>query len=132
MENVKNPISRLIYGTAISQMIKGEDAHSILDAAYEAGITTFDTARSYEDSEASLGNWINQRGIREKVNIITKGCNPDMTGIQFSPDSLKKELKDSLEYLQTDYIDLYCLHRDDTKIDVEVFVCPRLSIFLNL
>jgi len=130
MEKVNNPISRLIYGTAIPQMMNGEDAGTILDAAYAAGITTFDTARSYIDSEASLGNWIQGRRIREKVNIITKGCNPDQTGIVFSQESLSQELNTSLEFLKTDYVDLYCLHRDDPKTAAGIFI-EVLNEFLD-
>jgi len=122
LKNVKNPVSRLIYGTAIPQMLSGEDAGTILDAAYTAGITTFDTARSYMDSEVSLGNWIKARGIRESVNILTKGCNPDQTGILFSRKSLSQELTESLKYLQTEFVDLYCLHRDDPETEAGVFI----------
>ena len=122
MKNMNKPISRLIYGTAISRMMNGEDAFAILDAVYAAGITTFDTARSYMDSEISLGNWIKERRIRENVNIITKGCNPDQTGIQFSRESLRQELNESLKCLQTESVDLYCLHRDDPKTAAGVFI----------
>lgn len=54
----------------------GEDADELLDEVYAQGITTFDTAENYGLSEASLGHWLKNRGNREKVVIISKGCHP--------------------------------------------------------
>lgn len=116
------PVSRMIYGTAISPLVAGENADELLDQVLAQGITTFDTARSYGGSEAALGRWIKKRGIREKINILTKGCNPHQTNLKFTPESLQGELTESLKALQTEYVDLYCLHRDDTTVGVDVFV----------
>jgi aryl-alcohol dehydrogenase-like predicted oxidoreductase len=112
----------MIYGTAFGRMQEGQDADDLLDLVFEQGITTFDTARSYDHSEESLGRWIARRGLRDQVNILTKGCNPQMTGLEFSPESLLGELNQSLEALQVDYVDLYTLHRDDTSQDVSVYI----------
>ena len=115
-------LSRMIYGTAIRPLMEGEDADEVLDHVLELGITTFDTARSYGQSENGLGRWIRKRGVRDRINILTKGCNPDQTGIAFTHDSLRQELCESLEALQTEYVDFYCLHRDDPSQDVSVFI----------
>ena len=122
LKNLKNDVSRLIYGTATPPMMAGEDADEALDYVLEQGITTFDTARSYGGSEESLGRWIEKRGNRRAVNILTKGCNPDQTGLAFTPESLRGELEASLRALRTDYVDLYCLHRDAPDVDVAVFI----------
>lgn len=116
------PVSRMIYGTAIRPLVGGEDADEILDQVLAQGITTFDTARSYGGSEAGLGRWIAKRGIRDKVNILTKGCNPHQTKLQFTPASLREELTESLQALQTRYVDLYCLHRDDISVEAGIFI----------
>lgn len=116
------PVSRMIYGTAFDKMMDGNPVDELLDYVIEQGITTFDTARSYGQSEEVLGDWIQRRGNRKKLNILTKGCNPDMTKLQFTPESLRMELEQSLHCLQTEYIDMYTLHRDDTKQDVAVFI----------
>ena len=71
------PFPPFIYGTATSKMMAGENAGEILDAAFEAGITTFDTARLYGKAESVLGDWVRRRNLRGKVNILTKGCHPD-------------------------------------------------------
>lgn len=116
------PVSRMIYGTAIQALMSGGDADEILNKALEAGITTFDTARSYDQSEDGVGRWVEKNGLRDRVNILTKGCNPDMTGLKFSPESLRGELEESLRRLKMDYVDLYALHRDDPTQDVSVFI----------
>ena len=113
LPELKNPISRLILGTAIDDMISGNNADDILDAAFDNGINAFDTARVYGMSERVLGEWMQSRRIRNKVNIITKGCHHDDNGKRLTPKDLFKDIDTSLDELNTDYIDLYLLHRDD-------------------
>ncbi len=122
LKQLSVPVSRMIYGTGIQILMDGDDADDLLDQVIACGITTFDTARSYRESEAGLGRWIKKRQNRSKINILTKGCNPDMTGLKFTPESLRGELTQSLRALQTDCIDLYCLHRDAPGVDVGVFI----------
>lgn len=116
------PVSRMIYGTGIKSLMEGQDADEILDLVLEQGITTFDAARSYGESETGLGRWIARRNNRDRINILTKGCNPDMTGLKFTPESLRGELERSLSELRTEYVDLYCMHRDDPSVNVGVFI----------
>ena len=118
LKYVKNPISRFIFGTAIRAMSANEDADDLLDAVFAAGINTFDTAALYGDSECSLGRWIKKRGIRDKVNVLTKGCNPNKYRNRVTTYDLKADLADSLAKLDTDHVDLYLLHRDDPSVPV--------------
>lgn len=122
LKNLQIPVSRMIYGTAFDKMMDGNNVDDVLDYVVEQGITTFDTARSYGLSEKVLGDWVQKRGNRQKINILTKGCNPDMTKLKFSPKSLRGELEQSLSQLQTSYVDMYALHRDDTSQDVAIFI----------
>lgn len=122
LKQLSVPVSRMIYGTAIKPLMEGNDADEILDQVFAQGITTFDTARSYGESENGLGRWVAKRGNRDKINILTKGCNPDQTGLKFTPESLRGELLQSLQALQTEYVDLYCLHRDDISVETGVFI----------
>ena len=55
------PVSRMIYGTAFDKMMDGNPVDELLDYVIEQGITTFDTARSYGQSEEVLGDWIQRR-----------------------------------------------------------------------
>ena len=78
-----------------------EDAADLARKAYAAGITFFDTARAYSDSEIKLGEAFD--GMREKVYIATK------TAAQNAED-FWKDLEISLKNLRTDYIDIYQFH----------------------
>ncbi len=119
---VENPVSRIIFGAATQQMWRGGDAAEALDAAFQAGINTFDTARGYGGSEASLGNWVNKRENRDKINIITKGCMIDGTDIKITPGLIKKELSESLENLKMSKVDIYFLHKDDKSSEVDAIL----------
>ena len=113
LPKLTNPVSRFIFGTAIGPMSGGGGAEELLDAVFAESVNTFDTARVYGESERSLGSWIKSRGIRNRVNIITKGCHHDENGSRVTPDSLVADVELSLKSLGTDHIDLYLLHRDD-------------------
>lgn len=118
IKNVEKPLSKIIFGCAIPVMIQGEDADELLDEVYAQGITTFDTAENYGLSEASLGHWLKNRGNREKVVIISKGCHPYDGRDRVTPEDLKHDIEQSFERLGTDYIDIYLMHRDNPMVDL--------------
>ena len=89
------------FGALPIQRITTEDAVHLIKKAYVAGITFFDTARFYTDSECKLGEAL--EGIRDKVYIATK------TGAT-TADAFWKDLETSLGNLRTDYVDLYQFH----------------------
>ncbi len=74
----------------------------MLRRAYDGGITFFDTARLYSNSEEKIG--IAFRGMREKLFIASKT-------MAKNPDDFRKDLATSLAKLQTDYIDIYQFHQ---------------------
>jgi predicted dehydrogenase/aryl-alcohol dehydrogenase-like predicted oxidoreductase len=95
-------------------------ASILLDRFWETGGNLFDTAWVYDDGaiEKVLGDWLQNRGIREQAVVLGKGahtpfCRPEMIG---------RQLTESLDRLQTDYVDIYLMHRDDPAIPVEEFV----------
>lgn len=89
------------FGALPIQRISKEDSVALMRKAYQAGITFFDTARYYSDSEEKVGAAF--EGMREKVFIATK------TGAQ-TAEGFWKDLETSLQNLKTDYIDLYQFH----------------------
>lgn len=89
------------FGALPIQRISNEDAVHLIKKAYKAGITFFDTARFYTDSECKLGEAL--EGIRDKVYIATK------TGAT-TAEAFWKDLETSLGNLKTDYVDLYQFH----------------------
>ncbi len=89
------------FGALPIQRISAPDAVRLLQKAYSAGITYFDTARWYTDSEEKLGEAFD--GMREQVYIATK------TGAA-SAEAFWQDLETSLRSLRTDYIDIYQFH----------------------
>lgn len=89
------------FGALPIQRISDQDAIHLIHKAYNAGITFFDTARFYTDSECKLGEAL--AGIRDKVYIATK------TGAT-TAEAFWKDLETSLGNLKTDYVDLYQFH----------------------
>ena len=89
------------FGALPVQRVSDEEAVRILRRAYEGGITYFDSARYYTDSEHKLG--LAFEGMRDKIYIATK------TGA-VTPEGFWKELETSLTNLKTDYIDVYQFH----------------------
>ncbi len=89
------------FGALPIQRISDEAAVTLLRKAYENGMTFFDTARMYSDSEHKVG--LAFEGMREKVIIATK------TGAQ-NAEGFWKDLETSLTNLKTDYIDIYQFH----------------------
>ncbi len=89
------------FGALPIQRISRQEAVKLLRKAYEHGVTFFDTARWYTDSEEKVGEAF--AGMREKVYIATK------TGAATAED-FWRDLETSLHKLQTDYIDIYQFH----------------------
>lgn len=96
------------FGALPIQRISTEDAAALARKAYDAGITFFDTARFYTDSEVKLG--VAFEGMREKVYIATKTA-------AATPEEFWDQLQTSLSNLKTDYIDIYQFHNPA--------VCPK-------
>jgi aryl-alcohol dehydrogenase-like predicted oxidoreductase len=99
----------------------------ILDAFVAGGGNFVDSADVYSawvpgntggDSERIIGNWMAARENRANVVIATKGASwAERPGA--SRDNILKAVDGSLERLQTDYIDLYYIHRDDPETPLE-------------
>jgi len=114
------PCSQLALGTMDFSPERMDQASSILDAFLELGGNTIDTAHGYGGgrSERAIGEWLRQRGTRERVVILDKGAHPDETGPRVNPGAIAQDLLASLERLQVAQIDIYLLHRDDPRLPV--------------
>ena len=115
---VDKPVSRLVHGTIMLSMDKKDSSFELLDSIYELGVNTFDTAVIYGDGERVLGSWMHERGIRDKVVILTKGAHHNPWRKRVTPFDILSDVHDSLAKLMTDYIDIYILHRDDPEVPV--------------
>jgi predicted dehydrogenase/aryl-alcohol dehydrogenase-like predicted oxidoreductase len=115
---IDKPVSRLVLGR--QSAVDMRSAALSADAYFEAGGNCFDTAHIYDDgdSERTLGRWIRNRGVRGEVVILGKGAHTP----HCDPESIDVHLSTSLERMQTDYIDIYMLHRDNPEVPVGEFV----------
>jgi aryl-alcohol dehydrogenase-like predicted oxidoreductase len=70
------------------------------------------------DSERAVGRWLETRGCRDRMVLITKGAHPNRDRKRVTPFDIASDLHDSLTRLRTDHVDLYLLHRDDPGLSV--------------
>lgn len=92
---------------------------SVVDAAIGVGVTFFDTADIYgeTDSEVFLGRVL--KGRRNEVVLATKfGMSNDQLAGGARPEYVKHALAESLRRLDMDHVDLYQLHRPDPDVPV--------------
>ena len=125
-------VSRLCYGGAgFGTAVRGADLDALIDAFRDAGGNFFDTAHIYAywapggdgASERALADYFRRRGGRAEAVIATKGGHPGRPGYRtvdgyLSRGRLQADIDDSLGRLDTDTIELYWLHRDDTRLEV--------------
>ena len=107
---------------AFGRRIDQDAATKVINGALDAGITFFDTAEGYGNglSEVYIGNAL--KGRRDQVALATKvGYN--MLHVKGkgkgSPENIRVAIDLSLENLQTDYVELYQLHRPDPSTPIE-------------
>ena len=115
-------IGKKVSIMAIGGMIlnTAPEATAIFDAFFAAGGNVLDSAYVYGKGEIDrlLGKWVNSRGVREQVVVIAKGAHTP----HCRPHAIAPQLEESLDRMQTDYADLYFLHRDDPAVPVGEFV----------
>ena len=95
-----------------------KECFNILDRYLDLCYNTLDVARAYENGlcEEFLGEYLKNKN-REDVILISKGGFPlsrkEMHKTRLSKEELQKDIDASLKALNTDYVDIYFLHRDD-------------------
>lgn len=92
-----------------------------LSAAWEAGITLFDTANIYGTglSESVIGTWLRQTGHRPHIATKAAFSDDPARRIDNQPDHLRAELEASLRRLGVDHVTLFYAHRHDPLIPAE-------------
>lgn len=132
-------ISAIALGCAVfGRDIDEDTSYRLMDRAVELGITFFDTAQSYgggqsirarkemfgtEDqhevttemhsSERIVGSWMKSRGSRDQITLCTK------VGSGGSGENIARTLKESLQRLGTDHVDIYKMHSPDTSVPID-------------
>jgi aryl-alcohol dehydrogenase-like predicted oxidoreductase len=110
-------------GSAPDLVSKGEteeEAAAVMDAAWETGITLFDTADAYGGgrSEIYIGHWLRDKGarVRDRLILSSKVYNPVGDGPNdqgLSRAHIVRQIETSLRHLGTDHLDLYLIHATD-------------------
>lgn len=116
-------------GNVFGWTIEEKTSFGLLDKFVAAGFNLIDTADVYSnwvpgnkggESETIIGNWLKARNNRDKIIIATKvGGDMGQGKKDTSKKHILKAVEDSLQRLQTDYIDLYQTHWDVETIPVE-------------
>ncbi len=117
---IDKPVSRLVQGTIPLTESDVPGSLALLDAVYEHGCRTFDTAHGYGGGacERVLGQWVKSRGVRDEIVILDKGAHPYDGRVRVTPEDITSDLHESLGRMKLDYVDLYVLHRDNPEVPV--------------
>ena len=110
-DNNQIKIPKLGFGTS---MLKGAEAVSAIQTALEAGLRHIDTAQIYFNEEA-VGTAIKESSIsRENIFLTTKIWKDSLTA-----ERVRKTFHESLNQLQTDYVDLLLVHWPNPEVPLE-------------
>ena len=117
---LETPISRLVMGSMVCTTDNMALTRELLDAYVASGGNCIDSAHVYGGgkSEQAVGQWMQERGNRDTIVLLDKGAHPYWTEPRVDPENIGKDIVESLERVQTHYIDLYLLHRDNPEVPV--------------
>ena len=112
-----------MFGSTTSK----EESYRVLDTYVEMGGNFIDTSNNYahwagtgDESETLLGEWLRDRGCRDKIVLATKvGFDRHGKGAGLKRSQIEYWVDESLRKLGTDYIDLYYAHTDDPTTPIE-------------
>lgn len=108
-------VSEVGFGGIPIIRLDAEAAVVVLRRAFDAGITLYDTAHAYRDSEEKIGRALGE--VRAKVVLATKTIRRDATGAV-------EQLENSLRMMKTEYIDIYQLHQIAQEKDWDIVTGP--------
>ena len=125
-------LGAMMFGSTVSK----EDAYEVLDTYVGMGGNFIDTSNNYahwagtgDESETLLGEWLKDRGCRDRVILATKvGFDRHGEGAGLKKEQIEYWVDESLRKLGTDYIDLYYAHTDDINTPIE----ETMEAFHNL
>ena len=116
-------LGAMMFGSTTSK----EESYEVLDAYMDMGGNFIDTSNNYahwagtgDESETLLGEWLQERGCRDRVVLATKvGFDRHGKGAGLKKEQIEYWIDESLRKLKTDYIDLYYAHTDDMNTPIE-------------
>jgi len=132
LPNTDIKVSKICLGTMTwGQQNTEVEGHEQMDYALEKGINFFDTAElypipargeTYGRTEKYIGTWFKKTGNRDKVVLASKiagsgSYTAHIRSTGFSKEAITEAIHNSLNRLQTDYIDLYQLHWPERPVN---------------
>lgn len=116
-------LGAMMFGSTTSK----KESYEVLDLYMDMGGNFIDTSNNYahwvgtgDESETLLGEWLKDRGCRDRVILATKvGFDRHCKGAGLKKEQIEYWVDESLRKLGTDYIDLYYAHTDDTNTPIE-------------
>lgn len=129
VKGLDKPFSRLALGSVWFSPQYQDQINDVMDAYVEAGGTVVETGRFYgptHQAESCIKEWMEKSGKRESIILISKCCHPIITPDdehhpeywRVKPDLITEDLYWSLYHLNVDYLDMFCMHRDDPNMPV--------------
>ena len=118
IKGLDKQISKLIMGN--DNQTNFDEASKLWDHWIEVGGNAFDNAHIYGGGsmESLLGKWHKSRNNKDDLVIIAKGAHTP----NCNPKSITSELTESLDRLESEFADIYIMHRDNLDIPVGEFV----------
>jgi len=104
------------------QGIAHDEAFAIMDRAWDAGITWFDTGDAYGGgtSERWIGEWIRARGVRPRLTTKVFHSTTGTPGDEgLAPDRIRRQIRASLERLGVERVDFYLAHARDPSVPLD-------------
>ena len=92
----------------------------MFDHFYGSGGRIFDTAFIYNNGmgDKYLGDWINSRQVEKDVIVLGKAAHTP----QCEPEYIRPQILESLDRLNIQKLDIFCLHRDNNEVPVSEFI----------
>jgi uncharacterized protein len=109
-------VSEVGFGGIPIIRLSTDEAVRVLRRAYDRGITLYDTANMYLDSEEKIGRAF--AGLRHQVVLATKTIKRDRVGAE-------ADIEQSLRSLRTDYLDLFQFHQVSQEADYQTLTGPN-------
>ncbi len=132
LPNTDIKVSKICLGTMTwGQQNTEAEGHEQMDYALEKGVNFFDTAELYPvparretsgRTEKYIGTWLKKTGNRDKIVLASKiagsgSYTAHIRSTGFSKEAIAEAIHNSLNRLQTDYIDLYQLHWPERPVN---------------
>ena len=118
LDDLEKDASRLAFGC--DNQTSSLHAFTMFDHFYGAGGRIFDTAYLYNNGKGDkyLGDWINSRQLEDKIIVLGKGAHTP----ECEPKFIKPQIIESLQRLNIEKLDIFCLHRDNPEVPVAEFI----------